>query len=46
VLEGRDFVGIEQDPHHCEIARARVEHWRKVAQAEARRFQASLFSEN
>jgi DNA modification methylase len=27
LLEGFDFFGIEQDPHYCEIARARLAHW-------------------
>jgi DNA modification methylase len=27
LLEGFDFFGIEQDPHYCEIARARLTHW-------------------
>jgi DNA modification methylase len=27
VLEGRRFVGIELDPHHADVARARITHW-------------------
>ena len=27
VLEGRDFIGIEQDAEYIEIARRRIEHW-------------------
>jgi DNA modification methylase len=46
VLDGREFLACDNDAGYCEIARARVEHWRKVAIAEARRFQGSLFSEN
>ncbi len=26
-LEGRDFIGIEQNPEYCEIARNRIEAW-------------------
>ena len=29
VLEGRDFIGIEQDDEYAEIARRRLEHWAK-----------------
>lgn len=29
VLEGFSFLGIDSDEHYCEIARARIEHWRK-----------------
>jgi hypothetical protein len=25
-----EIVGIEQNPHYCEIARARLEHWRNL----------------
>lgn len=27
VVERFDFIGFELDPHHCEIARARIAHW-------------------
>ncbi|MHA1360879.1 MAG: DNA-methyltransferase [Candidatus Helarchaeota archaeon] len=32
VKTGRDFIGIEQDPEYYEIARRRIEHWKKQAQ--------------
>ncbi|WP_354700516.1 DNA methyltransferase [Paraconexibacter sp. AEG42_29] len=31
-LEGRRFVGIERDPAHSEVARARITHWDAVAE--------------
>lgn len=34
VLEGRDFIGIEQDLHYLGIAGARIEHWQKQAETE------------
>jgi site-specific DNA-methyltransferase (adenine-specific) len=43
VMEGRAYIGIEQDEGYCEIARARVAHWTKVAEAERRAYQPSLF---
>lgn len=33
MLEGIQFVGIEREADHIEIAKARIEHWRKVAQS-------------
>ena len=27
LLEGREFIGIEREPDHMEIARRRIEHW-------------------
>jgi DNA modification methylase len=29
---GRHWVGIDQDAHHCRVARARVVHWKAKAQ--------------
>lgn len=34
VLEARRFVGIELDPHHAEVARARITHWSRHADGE------------
>lgn len=34
VLEGRRFVGLELDPHHAEVARARITHWSQHADGE------------
>jgi site-specific DNA-methyltransferase (adenine-specific) len=31
MLEGFNFVGIEQDAEYLEIARRRIEHWRSEA---------------
>jgi site-specific DNA-methyltransferase (adenine-specific) len=33
-LEGRRFLGIELDTTYAEIARARIAHWRRTAEAE------------
>jgi site-specific DNA-methyltransferase (adenine-specific) len=33
-LERRRFLGIEREPDYAEIARARIAHWSRVAQAE------------
>lgn len=27
LMEGRDFIGVELDPHYFEIAAARIKHW-------------------
>jgi site-specific DNA-methyltransferase (adenine-specific) len=35
VLEGRDFIGIEQDAHNVDISRLRIAHWQAVADEEA-----------
>lgn len=32
LLEGRQYIGIEQDAHYCEIAEARIAHHRKATQ--------------
>jgi DNA modification methylase len=42
LLEGREFIGVELDPHYCEIARARIAHWRAVAEEERRKAQPVL----
>jgi DNA modification methylase len=39
VLEGFEYIGIDQDAHYCEIAERRIAHWRK------RTAQRGLFSE-
>jgi site-specific DNA-methyltransferase (adenine-specific) len=31
VLEGRQFVGIERESSYIPVARARLEHWTRVA---------------
>lgn len=33
MVEGARFVGCELDPHHVDIAKARIEWWKKQAQA-------------
>jgi DNA modification methylase len=32
-LEGRDYIGIELDPHYARLARVRIDHWRGELEA-------------
>ena len=36
-----EIVGVEQDAHYCEIARHRIEHWRKLLPASPERTDAA-----
>ena len=42
-LEGRQWIGIEQDAGYAEIARARVGYWRREAERIRRQTQLGLF---
>jgi hypothetical protein len=33
-LEGRKFLGIERDAHYLSVAKARITHWSRTAEAE------------